>query len=557
MTNKVRIFALGGLDENGKNMYCVEINGDIFVMEAGIKYPESSLPGIDMIIPDIAYLIRNKKRVKAYLISHGHDDIMGALAYVVKEVPAPVYCSGITASLIKTTANRYKLRADFDFRVVAPNSKIKIGKYDAYCFSTTHSVAGSCGFAIDTGDGLVVYTSDFIVDYGALPQYRTDLAMLSMLREKKVLCLLTESVACDITGHTSPMHKITPLVENDFADHPGRIITAFYTQTLFAVREILDLAMKYNRKICIFDAEMMANLKVIADLGYLQIPSQLLVDKSEINRPGNEDLVVIISGIGEKLFRALQTIAEGEETYGKFQVRLSDLYVVAASPVPGIENAYAAAIDALYKTGAKVKAISKKEMATMHAHSEDIKMIISMLKPKYYMPVKGSYKNLIANAKIVVGMQQGYNNNNTFVMDNGMVATFENGKFKNLSDTVPCGDVLIDGLGIGDVGSQAIVDRQKLADNGVLILGATVNPKTQTIVAGPDVQMRGVIYLKDAQSFLQKLNEAFVTAVKAELTGKKPIGDDGKSRIREQVVRFVRKSTGKDPLVLPVIINVN
>ncbi|MDD4066195.1 MAG: ribonuclease J, partial [Bacilli bacterium] len=511
MSNKVKIFALGGLDENGKNMYCVEINNDIFVMEAGMKYPESSMPGIDMIIPDISYLIKNKQRVKGYLISHGHEDIMGALPYVYKEVPAPIYCSAITEVLIKASAKRYNMKPNYVFKTVEPNTKIRIEGHDVYFFSTTHSVSGSYGFGIDTGDGLVVYTSDFIVDYGALPQFRTDLVMLSTLREQKVLCLLTESVACDQIGHTSPHHKLTYLVEKDFEEHKGRIITAFYSQTLFGIREIIDLAMKYNRHICIYDEELRNVLHEVSRLGFLQIPPSLIVEKNEISRPGNENLVIIVSGIGEHVFRTLQLIAEGEAS-DNFTVRESDLYIIAAPAVPGIEGVAAGSIDALYKTGAKVRNISKKEMYSMHAHSEDIKMMVSTLQPRFYMPVKGEYRNLIANAQIVVGMQQGFNHKNTFVCDNGMVVSFEDGMYRGNQETVPVGDVLIDGLGIADIGSQVITDRQKLSDNGVLILGITVDPKKKVIVAGPDIQMRGLIFLKDAESFLDKLNQTFQEA---------------------------------------------
>ena len=553
MSNKVKIFALGGLDENGKNMYIVEVNEDIFVLEAGMKYPESSMPGIDMVIPDVGYLIKHKDHVKGYLISHGHDDIMGALPYVIKDVPAPIYCSPITAALIKSSAKRYRLNPQFDFRLVKPNSVQKIDKYDVFCFSTTHSVGESMGFGIDTGDGLVVYTGDFIIDYGALPQYRTDLSMLSQMRDRKVLCLMTESVDCDVPGHTSPKHKITPLIENDFKDHPNRIIATFYSQTLFGVREVIDLAVKYKRKICIYDDEMRAIMSEVSKLGLLQIPPALQISKDEINRPGNEDIVVIVSGIGEYLFRTLELIAEGETS---FTVRPTDLFIIASPAVPGIENVATRAIDELYKTGAKVRNIKKKELYSMHAHTEDIKMMVSTLQPRFYMPVKGEYRHLIANAQIVVGMQQGYNHKNVFVCDNGMVVSFEDGVYKGLQDEVPVGDLLIDGLGIGDVGSQAITDRQKLSDNGVLIMGVTVDQQKRQIIAGPDIQMRGLIFLKDAESFLEELNRLFQDSVAEELKTNGVIDENAKGRIREKIVHYVHRATGKDPMVLPVVISV-
>ncbi len=553
MPNKVKVLALGGLDENGKNMYVVEVNDDIYVLEAGIKYPESSMPGIDMIIPDIGYLIKNKHRVRGYFISHGHDDIMGALPYVIKSVPAPIYCSNITAALIKISAKHYHQNINFNFKIVEPNSQTKIGNRDVYFFSTTHSVGESMGIGIDTGDGLIVYTGDFIIDYGALPQYRTDVNMLSTLRNKKVLCLLTESIDCDKPGHTSPNHKITPLVENDFREHKGRIIASFYSQNLFGIREIIDLAVKYKRQIYFYDNEMRTILNEVSKFGFLQIPSQLQLSKEALNRPGNEDAVIIVSGIGEYLFRTLELIAEGDAD-GNLSVRENDLFIIASPAIPGLENVSARAIDELYKTGAKVKNITKKQLSSMHAHSEDIKMMVSTLQPKYYIPVKGEYRHLVANAQIVVGMQLDFNHRNVFVCDNGMVVSFENGVSKGITESIPVGDVLIDGLGIGDVGSQAITDRQKLSDNGVLILGVTVNSKTKKIVAGPDIQMRGLIFLKDAESFLEELNALFQNEVNEALKNGTILNDQAKIKIRDRINHFVRKSTGKDPMVLPVII---
>lgn len=555
MLNKLRIFALGGLDENGKNMYVIEINDDIFVLEAGIKYPESSMPGIDMIIPDVGYLIKNKKRVKGYFISHGHDDIMGALPYVLNDVPAPIYCSRITAELIMSSAKRYKLNVNFDFRLASPNSKSKIDKYDVYYFSTTHSVGESLGIAIDTGSGLVVYTGDFIIDYGALPQYRTDVNMLSQLGDKKVLVLLTESVDCDKTGHTSPNHKITPIVENIFSEHKGRILATFYTQNLFGIREIIDLAVKYQRKIVIYDDEMKQVLGAVSKFGILSIPPTLQLSKDELNRPGNEDAVIIISGIGEYLFRTLEQIAGGESEAG-LKIKSTDMFIIGSPSIPGLEVISTRAIDELYKTGANILNIKKKQLSSMHAHEEDIKMMLSIFHPKYYMPVKGEYRHLIANAQIAVGMQQGYNHKNVFVCDNGMVVTFEDGVYKGLADSVPVGEVMIDGLGIGDVGSQAINDRQKLSDNGVLILGITVDTKKKEIIAGPDVQMRGLIFLKDADDFLKELTQLFQTLVLEALESGNIKFDETKVKIRDKINFFVRKATGKDPMVLPVIVEV-
>jgi ribonuclease J len=555
MSNKVKVFALGGLDENGKNMYVVEINNDIFVFEAGIKYPESSMPGIDFIIPDTGYLIKNKHRVKAYFIGHGHDDIMAALPYVLKEIPAPIYCSRITAELIKLSARRIKMNPNFNFKIVKPNTIMNMEGYEATFFSTTHSVGESLGIGLETGNGLIVYTSDFIIDYGALPQYRTDINMLSRLREKKVLLLMSESIECYVPGHTSPGHKLTPLVETNFKEHKGRIVMTFYTQNLFGVREALDLAVKTKRKIFVHDKEMQEILGFVTEFGILSIPPALFISKDELSRPGNEDVLVLISGIGEHLYQTLEKLVL-TQTDTDFSFKTSDLIIIASPSIPGLEVLNAKVTDSLYKTGCKIINIKKKQLFSMHAHSEDIKMMLSMLKPKYYMPVKGEFRHLVANAQVALSMGVGYNHTNTFVCDNGMVVNLEDGNFKGFNDSIEVGEVLIDGLGIGDVGSQVITDRQKLSDNGVMILGISVDKSSKKIIAGPDIQMRGLIFLKDADDFLKNLVRLFQNLVEEALERGQIDDEDTRVKIRDKVNIFVRKSTGKDPMVLPVIISI-
>jgi ribonuclease J len=555
MPNKVKVFALGGLDENGKNMYVVEINDDIFVFEAGIRYPESSMPGIDFIIPDTGYLIKNKHRVKAYFIGHGHDDIMAALPYVLKDVPAPIYCSRITAELIKLSSRRIKMNPNYDFRIVKPNTVMNMEGYEANFFSTTHSVGESLGIGLETGNGLIVYTSDFIIDYGALPQYRTDINMLSKLRDKRVLLLMSESIDCAVPGHTSPGHKLTPIVETQFKEHKGRIVMSFYTQNLFGVREALDLAVKTKRKIYVHDKEMQEILRFVTEFGILSIPPQLMIDKDELNRPGNDDILVLVSGTGEYLYQTLEKLVLSDNP-NELTFRKSDLIIVASPSIPGLEVLSAKVIDSLYKTGCKIINIKKKQLYSMHAHTEDIKMMLSMLKPKYYMPVKGEFRHLIANAQVALSMGVGYNHTNTFVCDNGMVVYLEDGNFKGFIENIEVGEVLIDGLGIGDVGSQVILDRQKLSDNGVMILGISVDKQKKKIIAGPDIQMRGLIFLKDADDFLKDLVNLFSNLVNEALERGDVDEDEVRFKIRDKINIFVRKSTGKDPMVLPVIVSI-
>ena len=545
MSETVKIFALGGLDENGKNLYVLEIDNDIFIFEAGLKYPESSMPGVDMIIPDVGYLIKNKKRVKGYFISHGHDDIMGALPYIIKDVPAPVYCSKMTQYMIEDSRKRFKLNTKINYHIVKTGDIVDIAGHETRFFQTTHSVSESLGIAIWTSKGYVVYTGDFIIDYGALPQYRTDLRTIMEIGEKDVLCVLSESVGCYMKGHTSPMHKLTPHIENIFSTHEGRILMTFYTQNLFGIREAIDLAIKHHRKIVLFDDEIKQIYSRFREKED-RIPSNLLVDVKDVNALENSNVLVLISGIGEKLFNILERIAISSDV---IKLRPTDEFIIASPAVPGIEVQTIKVIDELYKTGAKIINLKRKDVVSMHAHEEDIKMMLSLLKPKYFMPVKGEFRHLINNAQIAVNMNVGFNHNNCFVFDNGIVAKFVDGKFVG-TDNVDVGDVIIDGIKIGDVGSSVITDRQKLSDNGVLVLGIAVSSKKKIIVAGPDVQMRGLIFLKDADNFLSELVGLFEKLINDALNNEVIKSEENKNFIKDKITSFVRRSTGKDPVVI-------
>lgn len=555
MPNQVKIFALGGLDENGKNMYIVEVNNDIYVFEAGMKFPESSMPGIDMIIPDVGYLIKNKDRVRAYFISHGHDDIMGALGYVIADVPAPIYCSWATKMFVEDAAKRFGLKPNFDFVVVKTGDEVPFGNHKAIFFGTSHSASFSLGIALDTGQGYVVYTGDFIIDYGAPINYSTDVKTIAKIGEKEILCLMAESVDCDRPGHTSPNHKIAPIVDSILSKNSGRIIATFYSQNVFNIREFLDISKKYNRKVLFFDKEMQRIFYRSMDQGTFSIPQSLVLAHEDLTRPGNEDAVVIVSGIGEKLLHIVERLASGE-TVNNLTIKESDTIIVASPTIPGLEITFTKSIDALYRTGANIVNIKRKDVSSMHAHTEDIKMILTLLKPKYYMPVKGDFRHLVFNAQIAVDMNAGYNHSNTLVYDNGMVALFEDGVYKGNEAQIEVGEVMIDGLGVGDVGSYVLNDRAKLADNGVLILGITVDMKTKEVIAGPDVQQRGLFYVKDSERVLSEITKIFLEMVQDQMKDNSIQNEDAMNKIRDRLSMHIRRTTGKDPLIMPVVVRI-
>lgn len=557
MPNIVKILSLGGLDENGKNMIVVELNNDIFVFEAGLKYPESSMPGIDKVIPDTSYLIKNKNRVRAYFISHGQDDQMGALAYLIKEVPAPIYTSQITAYFIKDTVRRFHLdKVNFDFHYVTSGETIQIAGYTTTFFATTHSTMQSLGISIDTPDGQIVYTGDFIFDFGAPQHFKTDIRTISGIGDKPVLVLLAESMGATKIGHTSPNHRLTPLIEPYFQEAPGRIILTAYAQSLFHINEVIALALKYRRKILFYSREMNTIIKDLTDMKVISVPTASKMDYSDLTRAGHEDAVVLVTGVGEKVFHVLEQIATGDNQKN-FKVLPTDTFVVSTPPITGLEKSAAKAIDELYKTGATVHAVSRKKLASMHPHHEDLKMMLAMLRPKYYMPVKGEYHHLMANAQLAVSMGAGYNHMNTFVFDNGMILRLEDGKKVDGKDEafIPQ-SIFVDGLSVGDVGAYVIQDRQKLSDNGVAIFGATIDRSKREIVAGPDIQMRGLIYLKNADDFVKSATATFVNTIEEVMKNPTYTMDEMAQRVREKLIFQIRRATGKDPIIIPAIIEI-
>ncbi len=556
MSDIVKIFALGGLDEDGKNMYVVEINDDIFVLEAGIKYPESSMPGIDIIIPDMSYLEENKNKIRGYIITHGHDDNMGSLAFALKAAPAPVYCSNVTSSMIKDNFRRYRENIKVDFNIVEPSSSVAIANRKFKFFSTSHSVAQSFGVAIDTTQGYIVYTGDFIIDCGSYDNFKTDLNAIAKIAEKKVLCLMAESVASERPDFTSPNHKITPLISRYIEEFRGRILIATYTQNLYAMQEIINLGIKCRKKILLLNPDHDNLISNINIPGLLEIPERYKATMEDLHNEDQSDLLIVVASHGEKLFRMLEKVANEEYQDKGLVLNEKDLVIMGAKSVPGVEVIAVEVLDDLYRTGAKVINVAGKSLSTMHAREEDLKTILSILHPKFYLPVKGYYKDLISNANIANKMKIGLNHNNILVFDNGMVVRFEDEKIIPGQQPVHVGELMVDGLGIFDTGSVVINDRTKLANDGVIILGVTVDSATKEIVAGPDVQTRGLVFVKDSDYLIKEIANIYVNTVAEILSNEYYDYNEKRVAIRDKVSKYVKKEIGKDPLILSMIVEI-
>lgn len=554
---KIKVFALGGLDECGKNMYVMEVGEDIYIIEAGYKYPDKTSPGIDLIIPNYQYILDHKDQIRGIIISHGHMDEMGALAYIFRDhdLDIPIYGTSVTHAMIRLHARRLGFHNNYRFFEIKNSDHIRIGSHEFQFFQTAHMIAGSIGFSLHTEQGEIVYSGEFIVEFNNHPKYKLDINQIAKIAERDVLLLMSESRYADHPGYTAPSHRVTPLIQKTFQDAPGRTLVALYEHNIYNLNEVVRLAIDSNKKMIFYGKDAQEILETLNSVGEFMIPKNNLATMDDIFRIREQNIVIILLGNRDTLYRQIELLATGESEEKKLTIQPSDTFFVIAPPQIGTETLAVSAIDEIYRTGANVVNITKKQIASMHAQEEDLKTMLSLLKPKYYMPISGEFRHILANARVAVSMNQGYTHLNTFVLDNGMVLAFENRKPLPLQETVPVSDLLVDGSGVGDVGDIVLTDRQKLADDGVICMALTVSKTEKRVIAGPDVQMRGFVLVKDSETLLHELADTFSDIVNEQLR-KDGNMETAKQNTYEKAIRMVRKSTGKDPMILPLIVEI-
>ena len=548
---QVRIFALGGLDEDGKNMFVVEVDDSIILIEAGIKFPEAGQLGVEFIIPDFTYLIENADRIKGIFITHGHDDVSAALPYLLKQVNIPVYTGALTANVLRDTLKKEGVK-DFKINKVKRTGKVKLGNINVRTFAMTHAYPDNFGVAIETSQGYVVYTGAFIVDYDLIgKEYNFDINDLSEIGKKGVLCLLNESVGSGNAGHTAPFHKLESYLEPIFESSEHRILVSAYSQSIFRIKEILNIATKLNKRVYFHGEECKYLLHRMEELGYYKFPKELVIsDKQFVDEM--DDIIVLITGRGKNLYRTLQNIAMHEDELVNF--RKSDTIVIASPVVSGTELEANNMENEIYKEGGKIYTIPKKFLS-MHPSSEDLKMMLYLFRPRYYLPVKGEYRHLITNANLATKM--GYRPDQIIILDNGQIATFEKKALKSVADHIELEDTLIDGKENWDVTGVVLKDREVLSTDGVMIIGISVDFNTKKIIGGPDVQTRGLIYLKDAEYILKEVMKIAESTIEENVSKHEYENIATRMDIKDKVTRYLLKETGKRPMILPVIIEIN
>ena len=548
----IKIFALGGLDEDGKNMFVIEIDDGIFILECGLKYPQGDQLGVEMIIPDFTYLKQNEKRIKGIFITHGHDDVMAALPSLMRVIKAPIYTAPLTAVLLEKRFKKEGIRK-YAIHRIKRNSTFKIDNYEIKTFGVTQSIMDGFGVAIWTDEGYIVYTSEYIVDYDIKNEaFRCNLSEITKIGNEGVLALLTESVGSTREGHSAPKHRITSIIEPSFEDTNNRIIVTLYNQNIYRIIEVIELAVKYGRKICFYDDELKQMMSDIEKLGYYHVPVNAEITKANFNND-EENILVIISGSGSNIFKRVHKIAIKEDEFLEF--RETDTIIIASPMVPGTEHEATKMENDLYKEGAKVIAVDSKRAYSMHAAIEDLKMMLYLFNPSYYVPVKGEYRQLVSNANIALDM--GYKADHIIVLDNGQIATIEDGKLSKHYDLIELDDVMIDGKDNLDASGMVLRDREILSTDGVIVAGVVVNFKTKEIIGGPDVQSRGVIYLKDADYVMKEVGVMLENIISTAVKEKRYDNMACRQEAREKISRYVFKETGKKPMILPAIVEIN
>lgn len=558
MSDIVRIICLGGQDEVYKNMACIEINNDIFVIEAGIKFPDKTKPGIDYIIPKFDYLLENKNRIKGYFLTHGHDSMIGALPYIIDKIPAPIYCTDLTKEFLLGFCNHNELSSSkLEFVIVEPNDDIVISNRKIHLFSTCCSFAKSFGIAIETDQGNVIYISNNIIDNNLDKGFTFNSKKLSQISEKPTLVLLCDSIYAQNSGYTNPYNKVLSQISKYISNAEGRVFVAFDAPDQYNIVNTIYYAIKMQRKLIIYDAATKETIANLIKTGQLDIKKENLASMDDINRIRAQEAFILMVGFGKGLLSKISLLAKHQNDNRILFLTETDTFVYAGHKTMENELAISNALDELHKNDCKIIPVNQKIYFRTHASEEDIKTVISIVRPKHYVPISGTYKLLLANAKIALNTNVGLNHTNVFIIENGQVLVFIDQKAKILDQKVMAGDAMVDGKSVGEISNEILEARQRLADDGVVILAATFSKSERKIVYGPDIQTRGLIYVKENNSLMNELYRVFTININNEIAKPTYSIPSMERNVKDMVSRVVKRTTLKAPIILPIICEID
>ncbi len=551
--DRLKIIPLGGLEEIGKNMTVFEYGNEMILVDCGVAFPEDEMLGVDLVIPDFTYLTKNKEKLKAMVITHGHEDHIGSIPYVLKEINVPIYATRLTLGLIKNKLEEHKLVRSTSMKCVKAGDVITLGNFKIEFIRVNHSIADSVALAITTPVGTVVHTGDFKIDYTPIDGKLIDLARFAELGKKGVLALMSDSTNSERPGYTMSESSVGKVFDGIFADCKKRIIVATFASNIHRVQQIVNSAMKNNRKVAICGRSMENVMNVAIELGYLDIPEGVLIDIDEIDNYAPERLTLITTGSQGEEMSGLSRMASG--THRKVTITNQDLVIISATPIPGNEKLVSNVIDDLFKIGAEVIYHTLKDIhVSGHACQEEQKLILSLVKPKYFIPVHGEFRHLQAHGETAIKV--GVDPSNVIMLANGKVLELDK-NFCKVTGTVPAGQILVDGLGVGDVGNIVLRDRQHLSQDGLIIVVIAMDDKTGKVMAGPDVISRGFVYVRESEDLMVGMRKEILKDIeKIQESGIKDWSTI-KNTIRDTVHDFVFSKTRRNPMIIPIISEIN
>lgn len=550
--DRIKIIPLGGLEEVGKNMTVIEYGDDMILLDCGVAFPEDEMLGVDLVIPDISYVEKNKSKLKGIVITHGHEDHIGAIPYVLKTVNVPLYATRLTLGLIQTKLEEHKLVRSTNMKCVKAGDIITLGSMKIEFIRTTHSIADSVAVAIHTPVGTIIHTGDFKVDFTPIDGKVMDFARFAELGTQGVLALMSDSTNSEREGYTMSESSVGKVFDEIFYDSQKRIIVATFASNVHRVQQIINAAMDNNRKVAICGRSMLNVMTVAKDLGYLEIPDGVLIDIDDIDDYAPNRLVLITTGSQGETMAGLSRMAAG--SHKKVVISKDDLVIISAHPIPGNEKLVSNVIDDLFKIGADVIYHSLADVhVSGHACSEEQKLMLALTRPKYFIPVHGEFRHLKAHAE--TAKKVGIPEENIVMLTNGKVLELDK-NFCKVTGTVPSGRVLIDGLGIGDVGNIVLRDRQHLSQDGLIIISLAMEAKTGNIVAGPDIISRGFVYVRESEDLIDEVKK--VAKKELEKCKQNNIKDWAtiKNMLKDALHDFLYTKTKRNPMLIPIITEV-
>jgi len=547
----LKVFALGGLGEIGKNMYVIEYIDDIIVIDSGLKFPEEEMLGIDLVIPDVTYLIENKDRVRGILLTHGHEDHIGALPFVLKELDVPLYGTKLTLGLAKVKLQEHGLINRVQIHEINDSTQLQFGPLNVTFFRVNHSIPDAVGIAVDTPEGTVVHTGDFKFDYTPVGE-KADLGKMAALGERGVLCLLSDSTNAERPGHTLSERTVGETIKEVFQKSDGRIIFATFASNVYRLQQVIEAADLYGRKIAVIGRSMENVFRIGAELGYLNIPKDMLIDVNEIDRHSADRVVIVCTGSQGEPMAALTRIATG--SHRTVKIYPGDTVIIAAQPIPGNARFVGRTIDLLMRAGADVVfgSISGFHVSG-HGSQEELKLMLNLMKPKYFIPIHGEYRMLMMHKKLAE--ETGVESQNIFILDNGDPVEFLNGTATRAAK-LPSGMILIDGKGVGDIGNIVLRDRRKLSEDGLIVVVVTISKEQWKIVSGPDLVTRGFVYVRESEEMLNEATRLVQQSLQRLTERNVKEWSQLKSKVIDVLEPYFYEKTQRKPMILPVIMEV-